>query len=63
MVNLYPLVGDIKFDDIKLTYDGANNLIQVDFLQGGSLGVIVTTLILTYDGASNLIEVLKSPLT
>lgn len=44
-------------DFIANTYDGSNNLTQVQYKRGGSSGKVVATLTLTYDGSNNLLTV------
>lgn len=60
MTNYFPLVGDIKFDFIRLTYDGSGNLVLVEYLINGVGGDVVETLTLTYDGSGNLLTVTKT---
>lgn len=62
MTNFYPLVGQVAFDYIECTYDGAGDLVTVQYFDGGSTGNIVVTLNMTYDGSHNVLTVTKTVL-
>ena len=60
MTNVFPFVGDLKFDFFICTYDGSGNLLTVVYKRGGASGTVVTTLTMTYDGSDNLITATKT---
>ena len=54
--NIFSLVGDVKFDELDLTYNGSDELTKVEYKNSGT---VVLTLDLTYT-AGNLTNVVKS---
>ena len=47
-------------DHIANTYDGAGNLLRVEYRMGGASGEIVGVLDMTYDGSGQLLTITRS---
>ena len=47
-------------DHIANTYDGAGNLLRVEYCMGGATGTIVGVLDMTYDGNGQLLTITRS---